>query len=77
MTMSTKSTIKYREATDDAPGFHLYDDVIYGADRGEVYLEISGIHAEMSTLSEGGVTVTLALPRDLARELGLLPKEQQ
>ena len=79
-TVSTKATIKSRAQTDTRPGFHLYDDVLdsFAAEAGEpeppVYLRLSGVSVQLETLAAGGATVTVALPRELARELGLLPR---
>lgn len=78
--MSTKVTIKSRAQTDTRPGFHLYDDVLdsFGAKAGEleppVYLRLNGVTVQLETLAAGGATLTVALPRELARELGLLPR---
>lgn len=77
--MSTKATIKWRDQTDTRPGFHLYDDVLdsFGARAGEleppIYLRLDGVHVQLETLAAGGATLTVALPRELARELGLVP----
>lgn len=79
--MSTKSSIKARHGTSERPGFHLYEDVLDSLDVGDgapeppVYLRLDGIAARLETLSSGGATVTVALPRGRARELGLLPME--
>ena len=70
--MSTKSSIKWREQSGSTPGFHLYDDVLDYQDDAPVYLRLDGVHAEMQTQA-GGATVTVILPREMARELGLLP----
>lgn len=76
--MSTKCSLRWKEQTDEAPGYHLYDDALdelCAADGGEqpVYLRLDGVQVELETLSSGGVSVTVSLPRALARELGLLP----
>jgi len=77
--MSTKSSIKARSHTKDRPGFHLYDDVldelaaIDGDPETPVYLRLDGVSVRLETLSSGGASVTVALPREMARELGLLP----
>ncbi len=72
--MSTKSSIKWKTMTDESPGYHLYDDVMdqYSTD-GEppVYLRLDGIPVELCTLASGA-SVTLTIPRVIARELGLL-----
>lgn len=79
--MSTKSSVKARSRTSERPGFHLYDDVLDsldardGAPEPPVYLRLDGIAAQLETLNSGGATVTVALPREMARELGLLTLE--
>ena len=78
--MSTRVTIKYRCQSVEGPGFHLYDDVLdsFGADdesQSPVYLCLDGVAATLQTLDSGGASVTVVLPRDLARELGLLAPE--
>jgi hypothetical protein len=72
--MSTKCSIKWREQTDAAPGFHLYDclDEADECQETPVYLRLDGVPAEMQTQRDGA-TVTVALPREMARALGLLP----
>ncbi|WP_175980015.1 hypothetical protein [Caballeronia zhejiangensis] len=72
--MSTKSTIKWREQTETAPGFHLYDDVFDAEDDPPVYLQIDGINASVSIIGDSA-SVTLALPRELARALGIIKGE--
>ncbi len=77
--MSTSSSIKARHRTCERPGFHLYDDVLdcldarEGAPEPPVYLRLDGVAAQLETLNSGGAIVTVALPREMARELGLLP----
>jgi hypothetical protein len=79
--MSTKSSIKARHSTSEQPGFHLYTDVLDsldvrdGAPEPPVYLRLDGVAAQLETLNSGGATVTVVLPRGMARELGLLPLE--
>ena len=76
--MSTKSSIKWRDHTAAQPGFHLYDDVMdsFGAQEGDpeppVYLCLAGLQVQLETHQEGGATVTVAIPREMARLLGLL-----
>ena len=76
--MSTKVTMKWRPQTGSKPGFHLYEDVMdsFGddADRPDapVYLRLNGVALDLRTLEGGGACVTIVLPRELARELGLL-----
>lgn len=80
--MSTKVSIKWRDGTPTQPGFHLYEDcmdslVVDGGD-GEppVYLRLDGVAVQLQTLAAAGASVTIAFPRSLARELGLLPPSQ-
>jgi hypothetical protein len=69
--MSTRSSIKYSRK-DGQPGYHLFNDVMDDGDDPPVYLELFGVEAELST--NGYVHV--ALPRSMARELGLLPEKE-
>ncbi len=77
--MSTKSSIKWRESTESQPGFHLYEDVMdsFCAHDGDpeppVYLCLEGLQVQLETLPAGGATVTVTIPREMARVLGLLP----
>ena len=73
ITMSTKSSIKWKEQTADAAGYHLYDDVMDQFEKGEppVYLRLDGVAVELCTQTIG-VSVTVTIPRAIARELGLL-----
>jgi hypothetical protein len=70
--MSTRSSIKWKEHTADSPGYHLYDDVLDFEDDPPVYLRLDGVHVELET-GEDGASVTVTLPRSIARELGLVP----
>ena len=76
--MSTKVTIKSRQASTDGPGFRLYEDVLDGfgkedADDPPVYLHLDRVEVTLQTLDTGGASMTVTLPRELARALGLLP----
>jgi len=77
--MSTKSSIKWRDVSEESIGFHLYDDVMDSFCAAEddpeppVYLRLDGVEVELSAILGGGVSVTVAIPREAARELGLLP----
>jgi len=77
--MSTKISLKWRQRTPEHPGFHLYDDVLdefVSSDDGlepPVYLCLDGVQVQLETLGTEGASVTVSLPRELARELGLLP----
>jgi len=75
--MSTKCSLKWKEQGEDAPGYHLYDDAMDdfcgdGHAEPPIYLRLDGVQIELQTLPSGGVSVTVALPRATARELGLL-----
>jgi len=70
--VSTKSSIKWKDHTEDGPGYHLYDDVLDFEDDPPVYLRLDGVQVEMETC-DGGASVTITLPRSIARDLGLLP----
>ena len=70
--MSTRSSIKWKEQTEDGPGYHLYDDVLDFDDDPPVYLRLDGVHVELET-GEDGASLTVTLPRSIARELGLVP----
>lgn len=73
--MSTRSSIKYSRE-DGKPGYHLWEDcfeVMADPEGADVVLELSGIHGELST----GGEVMIVLPREMARELGLLPPKEQ
>jgi hypothetical protein len=76
--VSTKVSIKARAASSSEPGFHLYwdrlDDMSAGTDGRTmpVYLRLDGVAVELRTLPNGGASVTVTLPNELARELGLL-----
>lgn len=77
--MSTKQSIKWKEGKDGEPGYHLYEDLAdwfasedEDAENTPIYLELECVQAEM-TANEWGVRVTVQMPRETARELGLLP----
>ncbi len=75
--MSTKVSMRWRERTAELPGYHLYADVLDdftsdGVVEPPVYLRLDGVDVELHTLPGGGASVKLTLPRELARELGLL-----
>ena len=73
--MSTKCGIKFR-SSEGRPGFHLYEDgfgLWPGAAEPPVYLHLDGVAVQLETKSCGGVSVTVELPQEMARALGLLP----
>ncbi|MFC0398810.1 hypothetical protein [Paraburkholderia rhizosphaerae] len=74
--MSTKASIKWRDKTADQPGFHRYHDVLEelfgGEDETAIYLQLDGVQLQLETICDGHVSVTMELPRETARVLGLL-----
>ncbi len=77
--MSTKLTLRHSPGDDAAPGFHLYEDVLDNSvadTEGEeipAYLQLDQVGVQLETRGSFVSSVTLTLPRALARELGLLP----
>ena len=74
--MSTKCSIKWKDHTEEGPGYHLYDDCLDDFDDSQeppVYLRLDGVHVELMTLGDAGASVTVTIPRAVARDLGLLP----
>lgn len=74
--MSTKVSIKY--SVDDASGMsaHLYEECLAPPDSA-VFLEISGVSEVSVDVSPQGTTVTVAIARELAAKLGLVPPVKQ
>lgn len=70
--MSTKVSIKY--SVDDASGMsaHLYEECFAPPDSA-VFLEISGVSEVSVDVTPHGTTVTIAIARELAAKLGLIP----
>lgn len=77
-TTSSKLTLASRQRELGKPAFRLYEDVFdqLGADHGAdapVYLRLERVSAELSTPGVPGKSVvTIAFPRELAVELGLV-----
>lgn len=72
--MSTRNSIKWREQTGDEPGFHLFEDcdvMASGADA-PVYLSLMGVLLLELAPDAIGASVTVEIPRDMARAMGLL-----
>lgn len=82
--MGTKVTIRYRSATDGLPGYHLYHDVMdelvgeHDCTETPVYLSLENVDVEVMarTNTPQTTTLTFKMPRELARELGLVPVAQ-
>jgi len=74
--MSTKSSIKYQKDTIDGPSFHLFEECHDAGPDRPVYLELSGVQVELETQTSGAM-VTVRIPREWARALGLLTSRAQ
>jgi hypothetical protein len=75
--MSTKITLKTADQRDGSPGFHLYHDAVHQMDdhavgNGPFYLRLEGVQVHLETLDRGGAVVTIAIPEETAKELGLI-----
>jgi hypothetical protein len=74
--VSTRCSIKWRDQSEDAPGFHLWDDAFERLTEGEkspVYLRLEGVQVHELETTNGGAILTVQLPRDMALSMGLLP----
>lgn len=80
--MSTKTTLLAGDRSDTEPGFHLYEDgldqmfsdlVDAPEEEAPVYLALEGVDVAQLTMSGGQAHLTVKLPRETARKLGLLP----
>ena len=74
--MSTRSSIKYELDDTTGNGFHLFGDVLDDEVDAPVYLELTGIYAATLSYEDGHAVVLVTIPRDWARKLGLLKKEE-
>lgn len=75
--MSTKITLKAEDQGGQSPGFHLYHDALHQMDddvagNGPVYLRLEGVQVQLETLERGGAVVTVAIPEETAKKLGLI-----
>jgi len=70
--MSTKQSIKWRGQTDNAPGYHLYQDCL-NDDPAPVYLQLHGVEVDLKT-TDSGASITVTIPNETAVALGLLPR---
>lgn len=70
--MSTKASLKY--CVDEASGTsaHLYEECLAPEDF-PVFLELSGVAEVSLDVTQQGTDFTVAIPRQLAIKLGLLP----
>lgn len=79
--MSSKETIKFRDRTANQPGFHVYVDLLDGdfadlveADELPVYVQFDGVSINLQVTQPQSASVTVVLPRETARALGLVPQ---
>ena len=74
--MSTKSTMKIHWDDLSHEGFHLYEEC-FDDGTGPVYLELNGCDFTATSKGECGLpNIEIAIPRNLATAMGLLPKPQ-
>lgn len=79
--MSTKNPIKWKASEPGLPGFQVFTDVteewgLAADEEAPVYLQLEGVAVQLETLANGGATVSVRLPAQTARELGLIPKKR-
>lgn len=70
--MSTKATLRYVVDEVSGTSAHLYEECLAPADF-PAFLELSGVSEVSIGVTPHGTDVTVAIPRQLAAELGLLP----
>lgn len=66
--MSTKATLALHHSDGNFPSWHFYEEVF---ESGVVYLELRGVAVDLVTRESGGADLTLRLPLETARQLGL------
>ena len=73
--MSTRQTLKYERSEEgNGDGFHLFEDLADESIVPPVHLQLIG--AEFTAESwDGGMSVTVTIPRDWAVKLGLIEEE--
>ena len=74
--MSTRCSIAWQDHTADSPGFHLFEDAfetLADADQAPVYLRLDGVQIHELETVDGGASITMQIPRQMARKMGLLP----
>lgn len=78
--MSTRVPFAQRPREAGKAGFCLYEDVLdemaaeNGGPEAPVYMKLEGVRVLVETTMDAcGATLTMTLPRELARELGLVP----
>lgn len=74
--MSTKVSLSF--SVDEASGTsaQLYEECL-SPDDFPVFLEVTGVKEASIELTENGNKVSVAIPRGLAKKLGLLPVDRQ
>ena len=73
--MSTRKSIKYERSEEgNGDGFHLFEDLENESISPPVYLELIGTEFTAESW-DGGMSVTVTIPRDWAIKLGLIEEE--
>ena len=72
--MSTRATLNMQWSDQAHEGFHLFEEAFDGG-KGTVYLELNGCHITASSGENGIPNIEIAIPRELATAMGLLPKK--
>ena len=70
--MSTKASLRYIVDEVSGTSAHLYEECLAPSDF-PVFLELSGVSEVSIDVTPHGTDVRVAIPRQLAAELGLLP----
>jgi len=73
--MSTKVSLIYCVDETSGTAVHLYEECLEPDDF-PVFLELSGMKEAAIEVTDSGNRVTVAIPRGLARKLGLVPPER-
>ena len=76
--MSTKDILRQEWDESTGQGFEVYNQIF--DEEGDVYLELEGFHFEAASLGalsvvNGKPRLTVQLPREWAKKIGLLPGE--
>jgi len=62
------STFAHHHSDGNFSSWHFYEEVF---EAGVVYLELRGVTVELATRESGGADLTVRLPLETARQLGL------
>lgn len=78
--MSTRVPFAWRQYESGKAGYCLYEDVLdemaaeSGGPEAPIYLQLEGVQVSVETMNTGGAALTVTLPRELAKALGLVPE---